>query len=167
MGRYFCRSTSPPSLTSRLRSVLEFGNVIWSPHTKELSMQIERIQKRFTRILPNLRHLPYRQRLPSYRCYPYPPEEFDTDLYLFIWYLIDLWILIPKIFSQHRQENNVGILIDWSFQYFTTGFVRIFLQLIQLNIGINWQLQKWTSTRLINSKGACLHFLLRLICGRA
>lgn len=42
-----------------VRSLLEYGNVIWSPHYKIHMKRIEKIQKRFTRFLFRKFHIPY------------------------------------------------------------------------------------------------------------
>jgi hypothetical protein len=52
-----------PIYKSNIRSILEFGSIIWSPHTQASSDLIERVQKRFTRIFADIRPLSYRQRL--------------------------------------------------------------------------------------------------------
>ena len=46
-----------------VRPLLEYGNVIWGPHFVEDMKAIERVQKRATRMLTNLRELPYPKRL--------------------------------------------------------------------------------------------------------
>ena len=48
-----------------VRPLLEYGNVIWGPHFVEDMKAIERVQKRATRMLANLRELPYPKRLES------------------------------------------------------------------------------------------------------
>jgi hypothetical protein len=48
---------------THVRSLLEFGSILWCPYRQFLSDRIERIQRRFTRFFPDLRYLPYRERL--------------------------------------------------------------------------------------------------------
>ena len=43
---------------SMVRPHLEYGNVIWVPHFKGDMEAIEKVQKRATRMIPDLRHLP-------------------------------------------------------------------------------------------------------------
>ena len=46
-----------------IRPHLEYACVIWSPHTKKYSNMIERVQRRATKLVPELRDLPYHDRL--------------------------------------------------------------------------------------------------------
>ena len=48
---------------SYVRPILEFGSLLWCPYRKFLSDRLENVQRRFTRIFPGLKNLPYRQRL--------------------------------------------------------------------------------------------------------
>ena len=48
---------------SMVRPHLEYGNVIWGPYYKGDKQLIEKVQKRATKIIPGIRHLPYVQRL--------------------------------------------------------------------------------------------------------
>ena len=47
----------------RVRSVLEYGSIIWNPCRISLSDMVESVQRRFTRLFPDLSSLPYRERL--------------------------------------------------------------------------------------------------------
>ena len=57
--------TLPLLYKSMVRPHLEYGNVIWGPHFKGDQQMIEKIQKRATKLIPTIRHLPYDQRLKS------------------------------------------------------------------------------------------------------
>ena len=46
-----------------VRSHLEYGNVIWSPYLKRQSIQVERIQRRATKLVPECKEMNYQQRL--------------------------------------------------------------------------------------------------------
>ena len=46
-----------------VRSHLEYGNIIWSPYLKKQSIQIERIQRRATKLVKECRSMPYSERL--------------------------------------------------------------------------------------------------------
>ena len=59
---------------SLVRPHLEYASVIWSPHTKQYQEMIEKVQRRATKLLPDLKNLPYDDRLkilklptPKYR----------------------------------------------------------------------------------------------------
>ncbi|MEL7307933.1 MAG: reverse transcriptase family protein [Pseudomonadota bacterium] len=48
-----------------VRSSLEYSSVVWSPHTISSIDSIERVQRRMCRLIPAIRHLPYRLQLKS------------------------------------------------------------------------------------------------------
>ena len=48
---------------SLVRPLLEYGSVIWSPHLKKDIIEIEKIQRRMTKLAPEIRNLPYKDRL--------------------------------------------------------------------------------------------------------
>ena len=48
-----------------IRPHLEYGNLIWHPYLKRQSAAIEKVQRRATKILPNLKDKEYEQRLKS------------------------------------------------------------------------------------------------------
>ena len=48
---------------ARVRSILEYGSILWDPYRKYLSDSVEKVQRRFTRIFPHLRDLTYQERL--------------------------------------------------------------------------------------------------------
>ena len=52
-----------PLYKARVRSILEYGSILWDPYRHFLSEAIEKVQRRFTRIFPYLRGLSYRERL--------------------------------------------------------------------------------------------------------
>ncbi len=49
--------------TSLVRPILEYGNVIWSPHLQSHIQQLEGVQHRATKMLASLANMPYTQRL--------------------------------------------------------------------------------------------------------
>lgn len=48
-----------------VRPVLEYGNVIWGPNYEIDKVRIERVQRRATRLIPEVCDLPYEERLQS------------------------------------------------------------------------------------------------------
>ena len=51
--------------TVYVRPILEYNCVVWSPHLKQDIDCIEKVQRRFTKRLPNLRHFSYNYRLSA------------------------------------------------------------------------------------------------------
>ena len=48
---------------SLVRPILEYGACIWSPEAAYLEAQLEQVQHRATKLIPEISHLPYEQRL--------------------------------------------------------------------------------------------------------
>ena len=46
-----------------VRPLLEYGNAIWGPHNKEDQRMVERVKRRATKLIEELRPLPYAERL--------------------------------------------------------------------------------------------------------
>lgn len=57
------KNTVPRLFTTMVRPHLEYGNVIWHPRYRRDSLEIEKIQRRATKLIPDLKYLPYEQRL--------------------------------------------------------------------------------------------------------
>ena len=51
------------AFTTYVRPLLEYCSPVWSPRHKYLIDGLEKVQKRFTRMVPNISHLPYSTRL--------------------------------------------------------------------------------------------------------
>lgn len=61
------KSTLPLLYKSLVRPHLEYGNVAWGPFSRADQLLIERVQRRATRLVTPIRHLPYEERLQSLR----------------------------------------------------------------------------------------------------
>ena len=57
--------TLPLLFKSLVRAHLEYANCVWSPLLKRQSILIERVQRRATKLIPNLRNQTYEQRLKA------------------------------------------------------------------------------------------------------
>ena len=53
----------PRIFTTMVRPHLEYGNVIWHPRFRRDSVEIEKVQRRATKLIPEIRHLPHDKRL--------------------------------------------------------------------------------------------------------
>jgi len=56
-------STVPKLYSTLVRPHLEYGNVIWHPRFRGDKLEIEKVQRRATKLIPELRHLPYEERI--------------------------------------------------------------------------------------------------------
>ena len=52
-----------------VRPIIEYSNVIWAPHLRKHINMIEAVQRRATRIVPNLKNLNYHERLKKLNLY--------------------------------------------------------------------------------------------------
>ena len=59
--------TLPLLFKTLVRPHLEYGNIIWGPFNKEDQRLVERVQRRATRLVPDVRQLPYQDRLRKLR----------------------------------------------------------------------------------------------------
>ena len=57
------KTTLPLLFKSMVRPFLEYGNTIWGPFRKIDQKQLERVQRRATRMVKAIRHQPYQERL--------------------------------------------------------------------------------------------------------
>ena len=55
--------TLPLLYTSLVRGHLEYGNIIWGPFFRGDILAVERVQRRATKLVSELKHLPYEERL--------------------------------------------------------------------------------------------------------
>ena len=65
---------------SLVRPHLEYPNVIWSPHLKRQSLAVERVQRRATKIILDVRKLPYCERLQYFKLPSLKYRRFRGDL---------------------------------------------------------------------------------------
>jgi hypothetical protein len=56
-------TTVPRLFTTMVRPHLEYGNFIWHPRFRRDKVEVEKIQRRATKLVPNLKHLPYEDRI--------------------------------------------------------------------------------------------------------
>ena len=61
------RITGPLLFKTMVRPHLEYGNVIWHPRFRRDRLEVEKVQRRATRLVTELRHLPYQERLQALR----------------------------------------------------------------------------------------------------
>ena len=47
-----------------VRPHLEYANVIWHPRYRGVKLEVEKVQRRATKLIPSINHLPHNDRLP-------------------------------------------------------------------------------------------------------
>jgi hypothetical protein len=62
---YLDISTIPRLYMALVRPLIEYGNVIWHPSFQKDKLEIEKVQRRATKLVPDMRNLAYEDRLRS------------------------------------------------------------------------------------------------------
>ena len=57
-----------------VRPILEYGNIVWGPNYKLDEDLVEKVQRKATKLVPSIRHLPYKERL---RCLGLPSLKYQ------------------------------------------------------------------------------------------
>ena len=80
------------------RSQLDYASVIWNPYKERYNEQIEKVQRRATKTLPNLKHLSYVERLKKLKlpCLKYRRIRGD---------LIEVYKIITGSYDEHILKN--------------------------------------------------------------
>ena len=60
---YLTKETFVPLYTALVRSHLEYAQCVWSPYLQQDITRIEKVQRRATKQVHSIKHLPYEQRL--------------------------------------------------------------------------------------------------------
>ena len=63
--KYLEKEVFLPLYTAMVRSRIEYGQAIWSPHLKKHIRKLEAVQRRATKKIPSLKHLEYPDRLKA------------------------------------------------------------------------------------------------------
>ena len=77
--------TLPLLYKTLVRPHLEYGNALWGPFNAADRKLVERVQRRATRILPDLRHLTYEDRLKALKLPSLQYRRLRGDMILMFW----------------------------------------------------------------------------------
>ena len=92
-----------------VRPIVEYGVQIWSPHLLKDIDIIERVQRSFTKRIPEVRHLSYVQRLKALSIDSLEHRRIVADLtlgYKIVNNLIDLSLMISLPTVQTQQPDH-------------------------------------------------------------
>ena len=96
--KHLDEKTFIPLFKSMSRSQLDYASVIWNPYKEKYNEQIEKVQRRATKTLPNLKHLSYVERLKKLKlpCLKYRRIRGD---------LIEVYKIITGSYDEHILKN--------------------------------------------------------------
>ena len=109
----------------RIRSLLEFGCILWCPYRLYLSEQIERVKDHFTRLFPDLQFLPYHLPYTSIFIY-FSATTFGNHLFLlsFLGFAFGLNLSLSSNFLNSKislcQKKLPKILTNKDYYYYHT-----------------------------------------------
>ena len=129
-----------------VRSSLEYASIVWSPYTSTSINNIERVQHRMCRIIPTIRHLPYKQQLNSLGLLSLRARRLRFQLItLFKIYKGWLDIKFDDFFTlcrQHKTRGHNSCIVHKSSHYnyrlhfFTVSVISYWNQLSQEDIDV-------------------------------
>ena len=133
-----------------VRSILEYANCIWSPIFKRQSVIIENVQRRATRMLPDLFHMSYDDRLRYLKIPSLKYRRIRGDL-------IQLFKIVHNI-------DNVDASKFFKFSHNTStrgDKFKIFLERYNTNIRKNYFISRtinlWNSLSFKSKNSGCLN----------
>ena len=96
------RDTMKRLITSMVRPHLEYGNIIWYPHLKKDTNLIENVQRRATKLIPELKSMSYESRLrildlPSLVYRRYRGDVIEAYKYLHNLYTVESDRILPRV----------------------------------------------------------------------
>ncbi len=102
--------------TSLVRPILEYGNVIWSPHLQSHIKQLEGVQHRATKLLSNLSNLPYEERLKKLNLPSLSYRRMRGDAIEMYKYCHNNYQVTKNPFTYVRDINSQSITRDHGFK---------------------------------------------------
>jgi hypothetical protein len=94
------------AFTTYIRPMLEYGSIIWNPTKKYLIDKLENVQRRYTKRISSLAHLPYLERLAALNLEPLEIRRLRLDLIQYYKILHNLsCIPIDQYFGLHQASR--------------------------------------------------------------
>ena len=101
------KSVLLPVYKSHVRSILEFGSILWHPYRICLSQLVENVQRRFSRLFPHLRHVSYRNRLSDLNLHSLHARRLRYEL-IFIYKILNGLVDIdPSAFFVYSSSSSL------------------------------------------------------------
>ena len=97
-----------PLFKSLVRPYLEYGVEVWSPRTKKNIRLLESVQRRATKLVPELAHLPYPERLKSLKLPSLVYRRHRGDMIQVYKYLNDVWEVDDDFLKLSSEERTRG-----------------------------------------------------------
>ena len=116
-----------------IRPHLEYGQIIWSPQFIRQSKLIENVQRRATKLVPNLKNLTYSERLKKLNIPTLKYRRIRGDM-----------INVYKILNNNKEDSNKLLPLNKS-SYKTRGHDRKLEKKIDLTISLDNVLSLWES----------------------
>ncbi len=102
--------------TSLVRPILEYGNVIWSPHLQSHINQLEGVQHHATRMLSSISHLPYSDRLKELNLPSLSYRRMRGDAIEMYKYCHNNYNVDKKPFNLVNEMNNQSVTRNHGFK---------------------------------------------------
>jgi hypothetical protein len=106
---YFDKNSFLVMYKSMVRSHLEYANCIWSPHTKQEIANLEKVQKRATKLIKEIKYLSYMERLKYLKLPTLKYRRVRGDM-----------ILVYKLISG-IYDSNIACKLNKPTNYVTRG----------------------------------------------
>ena len=91
-----------------VRPILDYGAAVWSPHQKGDIEKVEKIQRRATRMIEEIRHLPYEDRLKECNLITLELRRRRYDLIETFKIINEIYAVDKEKFFKIRTNNTRG-----------------------------------------------------------
>ncbi len=97
-----------PLFKSLVRPYLEYGNEVWAPRSKKNIKLIESVQRRATKLIPEIAHLPYKERLQELHLPSLVYRRHRGDMIQVFKYLNNIWDTEDNLFKPSTENRTRG-----------------------------------------------------------
>ena len=97
-----------PLYKSLVRPYLEYGVEIWSPTSKKNIRLLESVQRRATRLIPEISHLPYEDRLAHLKLPSLVYRRHRGDMIQAFKYMNNIWDIDETLLNPSSETRTRG-----------------------------------------------------------